>query len=333
MKKRIYVFNSGELKRKENTLLFINSDTNEKRVIPIETVDEIAVFGELTINKRLLEFLNKNNVLLHFFNHYGYDIGSFYPREYLNSGFLLIKQVEHYLNPEKRLELAKQIVYGSLENIKKNLKYYKTHKRIDFDKELNSINNMQEKSKKAVTISELRAFEGNARRIYYDGFNKITNEEDFKFEKRIKRPPKNPINALISFGNSLMYTLALSSIYHTNLDPRIGFLHETNTRSFTLNLDIAEIFKPVITDRIIFSLINKKMISISDFESTIDYCILKEKGRSIFINEFENKLNTTIKLKKLSKKVSYRRLIQLECYKLYKHFIGEEPYKPFIGEW
>ena len=75
------------------------------------------------------------------------------------------------------------------------------------------------------------------------------------------------------------------------------------------------------------------MISISDFESTIDYCILKEKGRTIFINELESKLNTTIKLKKLNKKVSYRRLIQLECYKLYKHFIGEEDYKPFIGEW
>ena len=267
MKKRIYIFNSGELKRKDNTILFVKSETNEKKILPIEAIDEIAVFGELTLNKRLLEFLNKNKIFLHFFNHYGYDIGSFYPREYLNSGFLLIKQVEHYLDIKKRLKLAKKIVYGSLENIKKNLKYYKTHKMIDFDKEIKFISEMQNKAKNVNSINELRAFEGNARRTYYNGFKKIIDIKEFKFEKRIKRPPKNPINALISFGNSLMYTLSLSSIYHTNLDPRIGFLHETNTRSFTLNLDIAEIFKPVVTDRIIFSLINKKMISISDFES------------------------------------------------------------------
>jgi len=141
------------------------------------------------------------------------------------------------------------------------------------------------------------------------------------------------MNALISFGNSLMYTTALSAVFNTNLDPRIGYLHSTNDRSFSLNLDIADIFKPVISDRVVFTLINKGMLGKKDFEKTIDYTMLKEKGRKIFIQEFENKLNTTIKLKKLNKKVSYKRLIRIECYKLYKHFTGEEEYSPFIGEW
>jgi len=333
MKKRIYIFNSGQLKRKENTIRFINSETGQKKILPVEAVNEIAVFGDVTINKRVIEFFNRHQILMHFFNYYGYYVGSFYPREYLNSGFILLKQVEHYLDHSKRLEIAKLFVLGAFSNMKKNLSYYISHRDLDLEEELESIERLGNSINDCEKVEELRAIEGNIRKIYYKSFDKIMEEKFFKLGKREKRPPKNPLNALISFGNSLVYSQALSAIYHTNLDPRIGFLHETSTRSFSLNLDIAEIFKPVIADRVIFTLVNKKMLSASDFEDTIDYCVLKERGRKTFITEFENKLNTTLKLRKLSKRVTYRRLFQIECHKLYKHFTGEAIYKPFIGEW
>jgi len=332
LKKRIYIFKSGELKRKENTLIFTDEE-NVKKMLPLEAIEEIAIFGEVTLNKRLLEFLNKKHVVIHFFNHYGWDIGSFYPREYLNSGFILLKQVEFYLDEEKRFTLSSLFVNGSISNILKNLKYYKNHNNIELNEEISSMENLKRSLKDAKTIDELRAIEGNSKRIYYKSFNKILENSLFEIKRRERRPPKNPMNALISFGNSLMYTTALSAVFNTNLDPRIGYLHSTNDRSFSLNLDIADIFKPVISDRVVFTLINKGMLGKKDFEKTIDYTMLKEKGRKIFIQEFENKLNTTIKLKKLNKKVSYKRLIRIECYKLYKHFTGEEEYSPFIGEW
>lgn len=170
------------------------------------------------------------------------------------------------------------------------------------------------------------------RKIYYRSFNHIIQTEGFSFTKRSKRPPENPINALISFGNSLLYTTVLSEIYRTHLDPRIGYLHETNQRSFTLNLDIAEVFKPVIVDRVIFSLLNKRQIQLKHFLEEVGFSYLNEKGRAIFVKEYENKLNTTIKHRNLGK-VSYRKLIRIECYKLYKHFMEEEPYTPFLGNW
>lgn len=88
------------------------------------------------------------------------------------------------------------------------------------------------------------AVEGNAREIYYSAFDIIVDNEDFAFAKRTRRPPQNRLNALISFGNSLLYVTVLGEIYRTHLDPRIGFLHATNFRRFSLNLDVAEIFKP-----------------------------------------------------------------------------------------
>ncbi len=330
MKKPIYIFSSGRLERRENTLYL---ETEEgKKPIPINAVSDIKVFGEIEINKRALEFLTKNKIPIHFFNHYGYYVGSYYPRESLNSGLITLKQAEHYLDSEKRLFLAKSFVIGAVSNIIKNLSYYRRTKGSPFGEIIEKIEKLSLQVKDCDTTSKLMQVEGEVRKIYYNSFNYIHKNKNFLFDKRSKRPPENPINALISFGNQLMYTTVLSEIYKTHLDPRIGYLHETNQRSFTLNLDISEIFKPIIVDRVIFSLINRNQIQLKHFEEDVGYSYLTPKGRSIFIKEFEEKLKTTIKHKNLGK-VSYRKLIRLECYKLYRHFMEESTYTPFISEW
>jgi len=329
MRKPVYIFSNGKLARKENTLTL---ETEEgRKIIPINSVSEIKVFGELDLNKRVLEFLTKNQIPIHFFNHYGYYVGSYYPREALNSGLITLKQAEHYLDPEKRLYLAKSFVAGAVENILKNLSYY-VKKTPAISETIMDIEKIYRNLEKAGETSQIMQIEGEIRKTYYEAFELIIKSEDFVFERRSKRPPENPLNAMISFGNSLLYTTILSEIYRTHLDPRIGYLHQTNQRSFTLNLDIAEVFKPVIVDRVIFNLLNKKRIQLKHFEEEVGHSYLNEKGRTIFIREFEEKLKTTIKHKNLGK-VSYRKLIRLECYKLYKHFLGEEVYIPFVGEW
>ncbi len=102
------------------------------------------------------------------------------------------------------------------------------------------------------------------------------------------------MNTLISFGNSIIYSTILSEIYRIHLDPRIGYLHTTNFRRFSLNLDIAEVFKPIIVDRVIFTLIGKKMISNKDFKKDGYGLLLKEPGRRVFVEELENRLKRTI---------------------------------------
>jgi CRISPR-associated protein Cas1 len=137
------------------------------------------------------------------------------------------------------------------------------------------------------------------------------------------------INCLISFGNSLLYTTVLTEIYHTQLNPTVSFLHEPGERRYSLALDLSEVFKPVITDRVIFNLANNRLIKPEHFHEELKGCYLNEQGRRVFIREYDNKLNTTIRHEKLARHVSYQRLIRLECYRLVRHLLGEEMYRGF----
>jgi len=330
MKRTIYIFSDGELKRKENTIYF---ETEEgKKYIPVENTSDIFIFGEVTINKRLLEFLTESEVILHFFNYYGYYVGSFYPREHMNSGYMILKQAEHYLDETKRVALARKFVNGGVENIKKVLTYYQNRGK-NLEGFIEKINSISESLASCNSTDELMAIEGNIREQYYYAFDRILDNEHFIFEGRTRRPPKNRLNALISFGNSVLYTVCLSEIYHTHLDPRIGFLHATNFRRFSLNLDVAEVFKPVIVDRVIFTLVNKGILKPQHFEQKLDGIVLNEKGRELFVREMDERLKTTFEHKSLARHVSYRQLIRLELYKIEKHLIGDEEYKPFITGW
>ncbi len=319
------------LKRKQNTLYFETAE-GKRKYVPVENTGEMMIFGEVTINKKLLDFLSQQEIILHFFNYYGYYLGSFYPREHYNSGYMILKQSEFYLDKGRRIKLAKKFVEGAVSNIKRVLSYYQ-NRGADLSLYINQIEKLESLIANQEDINELMAIEGNIREIYYDSFSRIISDENFKFEERTRRPPRNRLNALISFGNSLIYMVSLSEIYKTHLDPRIGYLHTTNFRRFTLNLDVAEIFKPILADRIIFYLLNKKMIKPSHFIKALGGVSLNEKGRKIFVEEMEKRLTTTISHRDIGRKVSYRRLIRLELYKLEKHLLGEKEYKPFVAQW
>lgn len=330
MKKDIYIFNDGELKRKDNTFYF--SSGGKKKYLPIEELDTIWIFGEIDINKRFLDYASQKGIMIHFFNYYEYYTGSFYPREHLNSGYVILKQVENYLNEEKRISIAKQIIETAILNMIVVLKYYRK-KGKNLDEYISDINEKLGQLKNSKTTNEIMAYEGNIREKYYKAFNIILENEDFKFTVRSKRPPKDKLNALISFGNSMMYTSVLSEIYKTNLDPRIGYLHSTNNRKFTLNLDVAEIFKPIIVDRVIFSVLNKKIITAKDFDDNYGGILLKDSGRKKFVEEYNKKLLTTINHKEIGTTVSYKRIIRLELYKLQKLITEEKEYKGFVMKW
>ncbi|SHI96040.1 type I-B CRISPR-associated endonuclease Cas1b [Desulfofundulus thermosubterraneus] len=331
MQKTLYLFASGRLKRKDNTVC-VESEEGTK-YFPVTSLRDIVVFGEVDLNKKLLEFMQENEVILHFFGHYGNYVGSFYPREHYNSGYVILRQAEHYLDPGRRLNLARKFVEGALANILQVLRYYQNRGK-DLAPYIEPIACLAgDRLPLCGNIEELMAIEGNARAYYYDSFNIILEGAPFVIKGRSKRPPADPLNALISFGNSLIYTKVLTEIYKTHLDPRIGYLHATNFRRFTLNLDVAEIFKPIFADRVLFTLVGKKMIGSGDFERHGTAVLLKESGRRLYVKELEDKLQTTFYHRRLKRNVSYQTLIRLELYKLEKHLIGEETYEPFVSRW
>ncbi|ACX51815.1 CRISPR-associated protein Cas1 [Ammonifex degensii KC4] len=331
MKRTLYLFRSGRLRRKENTLAVETEE--QRRYFPVENVRDIFVFGEVDLNKEVLEFLCDNEILVHFFSYYGHYVGSFYPREHYNSGYMVLKQAEHYMDPAKRLNLARRFVEGALENILQVLRYYH-HRGKDLSEYVAAIERFLKSALPSCqTIEELMAMEGNARSYYYESFNIILEDSPFRIEGRSKKPPTDPLNALISFGNTLVYVKVLSEIYKTHLDPRIGYLHATNFRRFTLNLDVAEVFKPILADRVLFTLVGRRMLSPGDFDRCGSAVFLSERGRRTLVEEFERKLQSTFHHRRLKRNVSYQTLLRLELYKLEKHLIGEEEYTPFVSRW
>jgi CRISPR-associated protein Cas1 len=335
MKKTLYIFQSGELIRQDNSICF---ETDErKRMLPVEDVNDIYIFGEVNITKKFLELMAQKHICIHYFNHYGYYTGTFYPREHLNAGHVILKQAEAYLNPEKRLALARKFIDGSIGQMIQVLKYYQNRTQANSDKFKEIILDFQSSRAKLeqwTSVEEMMSTEGHVREKYYSMFDDILNHNpDFLFEKRSKRPPLNRLNAMISFGNQICYTMVLSEIYKTYLDPRIGFLHATNFRRFSLNLDVAEIFKPIMVDRLIFTLVNKKMITKKDFDKHMEGILLSEEGRKKFIEELDKRMKTTVNHRHLGKSVSYRRLIRLELYKIQKHLLGEKEYEPYRSLW
>ncbi len=241
----------------------------------------------------------------------GFIQGVTYPREYLNSGQLLVKQVNHYTSQQKRIRLSRAFIDAASFNILKNLRYYSNRGK-GLDECINTIEGFRTQIETTGSVEELMGLEGNIRNTYYKAWPLIIDQE-IEFERRVKQPPDNMINALISYLNSMVYTTCLGEIYHTQLSPLISYLHEPGERRFSLSLDLAEVFKPILSDRTIFTLLNRQQITEKDFMTEVNLCYLNEKGRKVIVKEYDERLKTIITHKKLERQVSYRYLIRLEC--------------------
>ena len=338
MKKTFYLFNPGILVRKDNTLKFTPCaddgeipDVNAQfRYLPVEDISEFYVFGSLRTNSALFNFLGQKDIAVHFFDYYENYTGSFMPRDCLLSGKMLLAQTSHYQNKKKRMLIARKFIEGASFNMLKNLQYYNRRGK-DMEDILEKMTQLVGQIPLAQTTEELMGVEGQIRHYYYEAFNLIIN--DYEMCGRMKQPPQNEVNALISFGNMVCYTICLRAIHQTQLNPTISYLHTPGERRYSLALDISEIFKPILVDRVIFKVLNRKEIQDKHFDRKLNRCLLNDTGKKIFVKALEDRLNETFKHRTLNRSVSYRHLVKLECYKLAKHLLEMEEYKPFKMYW
>ena len=321
-----HIINEGILSQSDYTILFENK--NKKVYIPIEATKILNIYSNIIINSNFFNLMNSKNIIVNLFDKHNRYIGKFIPNNTRKSCLLLLKQVEIYNDYNKRMNMAKDILSSEIYNLKSNLKYYNRRYNHDIKEKIKLI----EKAEKEINLikehEKLLLCEARIKGIYYSCFNEILQNEKFKFIKRSKRPPQDPINALISFGNTLLYNYIAKEIYKTKLDIRIAYLHSSNNRYESLNLDLADIFKPIIVDKIIFKLINKKIINDRlHFENINGGVYLTGEGKNIVINEFYKKIKdiTTIG----NNKMSYEKIIRKEIYKLSNSIMNEEKYKAF----
>lgn len=321
-----YLTSKGTLERKDNSLNFKNEQGNN--YIPIENIDEIYCLNEISFNTKLIDFLSKNGITLHLFNHYEGYSGTFYPRDKYVSGKLTISQVEAY--HKKRKKISKAIVHGIAKNIHEILYHYYRHDCKELKQYLDKLKNeIPIEIAEANTINEIMLVEAKIWNGFYETFN-LFLRKDFVMNKRVKKPPDNPINALISFGNSILYTKTISQIYQTHLNQTVSFLHSPSDSRFSLSLDLCEVFKPIIVYKTIFDCINnRKLNAEKHFEKKVNYCLLNDTGKKIFIAALEERFSQTYENPKLKRKVSLLTSIKYDAYKLIKEILEDKEFIPF----
>ncbi|ASI98603.1 type I-B CRISPR-associated endonuclease Cas1b [Thermococcus celer] len=317
MKKPYYITRMGVLERRGNTLFFENEEM--RKAIPINSTSEVHCFRPVTLTSGAIKLLSEKNVPVHFYNKYGYYRGSYMPIEGQVSGTVVIKQAEHYLNPGKRMYIAKQFVEGIKASMVALLRAHKT----DYGA-------ISEVEVEGYTPAELMGVESTLWKEFYGLFASLLKH--FEFRERNRNPPRDEVNALISLGNSVLYTVALSEIRKTYLHPAISFLHEPLERRYSLSLDLADVFKPVTVFRVILRLVNRGQIREEHFRDDVGV-MLTDEGLRLFISELNSEFSRKVLHPRFRRNVSIRYLMRLEGYSLVRHFLGDSTYRSLRAWW
>ena len=324
----VNLLSDGILRQKDFSLLMETDSGNTE--LPIQATDCINVFSNVIFDSGFFKLTAEHGIVVNVFDQYGRLEGRFLPNRPMHAPLVTLTQLEAYYDEAHRITLAKQFVLAAIHHIKLNIRYYRRHhKGTLFDEKLAQIDKVEKEIKAEKDYQRLLLLEAQARKAYYECFDAFLEDSGFSFGQRSKRLPRNEVNSMISFGNMVLYSYIATEVSKSALDVRVGFLHATNARLESLNLDIAEIFRPLIVDRVTFALLNRwQMDKQRHFDRFENGAVnLSAEGKRLFLEEFYSKLVSRIKVDEVS--MSYSELIREEVRKLVRHFRVGEPYKPF----
>jgi CRISPR-associated protein Cas1 len=319
----LYVLRGTEIKRDQNTLVVVTEDSRKRR-LPVESLRHIVLLGATRMNTEVATFLGKHGVRLSFLDYYGHYSASLEPARHHHSGTVHLAQARLILDETKRLSMASRILEAGALNMLRNLKYYAYRGNRELDAPIRELERQLNKAK-AETIEGLMGQEGNFRQAYYAAWGRINPA--LAIVKRTRRPPADRINALISFCNGLMYSACAQAVAQTHLDPTLSFVHAPTQARNSLALDLAEVFKPLVADRMIFTLINKDMLDDGSFrEEEPGVCLLSSSGRERVLNEFRERMDNA----QIAGETGWRRVLLKEAFAIEAHLLELSEYEPFL---
>ncbi len=310
----------ARLNRHENALV-VTSDAGRKS-IPLNGVKHVLCMGDGSISIRLLKDMGRRGIRFTVLDGSGRYMGAFEPEEETPSGRVRVGQAELYLNTVTRLRIAKAIVSAQTNSMRGLLLRYRRNGTEGLDPSLDGLDNSTYMIDKANSIEALMGAEGQARAFLHDAFEWVC--PDAALKRRIRRPPPDPVNCLMSFFNALLYSACANELAKTHLDRSISFLHAPGTGRRSLSIDMAEPFRPVLSDALLLSLFRRDYVSGSWFDKKPGVCLLTEKGRIKATQHFWSRIEER------TGDCTLRQAIHRQCLALEREALGVGQFKPFV---
>ncbi len=323
-----------------------------KEHVPLIKIDEVVVLGEVTLTASALHMLLERNIEITFLSHYGQFKGRLSP-SFSKNAILRLAQYQAHLNMTTRCELARRFVMGKLANQRQRLqRFSREHRDAEVSRELRQLTEMLDALATlsmqpspvvkplatgdhriaGTALETILGLEGAGSAAYFRCFGKLLSDPvQWPFPGRVKRPPTDAVNSLLSFGYSLLTNKVASVVQLVGFDHFVGYLHSAVYGRPALALDLVEEFRPVIVDAVVLNLLNNRMLTPNDFVVEVGAYRLKDASRKVFFTKFEERLNEELIHPLFGYKVTYRRCLELQARLLAKFLTGEiDEYPPLL---
>ncbi|MCY4355130.1 MAG: CRISPR-associated endonuclease Cas1 [Truepera sp.] len=310
----------ARLNRNENALV-VTSDSGRK-VIPLNGIKHVLCMGNGSISIRLLKDMGRKGIRFTVLDGGGGFLGAFEPEDDNPSGRVRIGQAALFLDETARLRIARAIVSAQVRSMRGLLQRYRRNGTTGLDSSLGGLESAIDMIGRGASIEALMGAEGQARAFLHDAFGRISH--DARLERRVRRPPPDPVNCLMSFFNMLLYSACANELAKTHLDRSISFLHAPGTGRRSLSIDMAETFRPVMSDALILSVFRRGQVDSSWFSRTPGVCLLSEKGRIKATERFWSRIEER------SDNRTLRQAIHRQCLSLEREALGVGQFKPFV---
>ena len=317
------------VKKRDEYLLIIYPD-KRKTEIPLIRVSQVVVSGDVTLTTPALHALLERGIDISFLSFYGHFRGKLQPPLSKNAA-IRNAQFRVHAHQQQALQIAQANVRGKLANMRTML--LRANRQVQSDEIViaaQHIQQMMARIEESKAVGALLGIEGNGSAAYFRVFGKILREP-FQFTHRRRRPPTDPVNAMLSLGYTLLGHQVASAIHVVGLDPYTGFLHQFRHGRPSLALDMMEEFRPLIVDSVVLNICNHRLLAANDFQEELGVVYLKPEARKKFYGKFEERLQEEIQHPRFEYRTSYQRCIELQVRLLGKHLMGEiASYPPFI---
>jgi CRISPR-associated protein Cas1 len=321
--------------------------------IPLIKIDEVIVLGEITLTASALHLLLEREIEITFLGRYGQFKGRLSP-SFSKNAILRMAQYRAHQDMAKRCELARRFVIGKLANQRQRLLRYN---RAQVDREVGKAIDQLAVAMKTLEalpilhvlparalvsgdhrvegtpLETILGIEGAGSAAYFQCFGKLlTRQDQWPFPGRVKRPPTDPVNSLLSFGYSLLTNKVASAVQLVGFDHFVGYLHSSFYGRPALALDLVEEFRPVIVDSVVLNILNHRILASNDFVVELGAYRLREEKRNILFTKLEERLNEEVNHPTFGYKTTYRRCLELQVRLLAKFLTGEiSEYPPFLA--